>query len=401
MSQELDFFAYLQQQTAEKYGAVGSFDYKALPTTTLEEYKGATSVMDTPASSPAVKSSNAVEEKLSTVDEGSSAEKLISFTEKGEKLSCYRPMGDVPPGFTVSQSCKTCEYFDFERYCRKHDFPCADHYVCSDYELYEDAEYHKAYIEGYSLDLPLNSLTDEELVILAEGWTNKGNVKSDTRKKTATLSKGRFPIFDKKSAVSALKLRGKAKSPEERKKIIAAAAKYAPEEASQAKEADKKESYSAPMDDARVPSNQSLWLLALHSDDITEDISDLDTLESVYTLYEEMYTQRYGNSDGMYILSAGVSIPADVSTETVEEKKEEETVAPESLEKFSEGAGAVTSAAASGSTEVSLGGVPTMNMLYQVAESRVKARAKKEKRVFSEVEVKKEYERIKGRRNPT
>jgi hypothetical protein len=49
---------------------------------------------------------------------------------------------------------------------------------------------------------------------------------------------GSFPIFDKKSALAALRLRGRAKSAAERADIIRRAAKYAPDEAKAAYMAD-------------------------------------------------------------------------------------------------------------------------------------------------------------------
>lgn len=51
---------------------------------------------------------------------------------------------------------------------------------------------------------------------------------------------GSFPIFDTKSAESALKLRGRAKSKAERRSIINRARKYAPEAAKAAWQADTK-----------------------------------------------------------------------------------------------------------------------------------------------------------------
>lgn len=69
--------------------------------------------------------------------------------------------------------------------------------------------------------------------------TAKGNITQDTREKTATVGDDKFPIFDKKSAKAAIDLRGHA--PEaDRSKIINKAAKYAPEAAKKAREADKK-----------------------------------------------------------------------------------------------------------------------------------------------------------------
>jgi hypothetical protein len=48
------------------------------------------------------------------------------------------------------------------------------------------------------------------------GRTKKGNVKASTRKrygsKGGALKKGSFPVFDTKSAISAIRLRGHAKS---------------------------------------------------------------------------------------------------------------------------------------------------------------------------------------------
>jgi len=70
--------------------------------------------------------------------------------------------------------------------------------------------------------------------------TKKGNVTEKARSKKATLSKGRFPIFDKKSATSALRLRGHANTKEERRKIINKAAKFVPSLAKKARSLDKK-----------------------------------------------------------------------------------------------------------------------------------------------------------------
>lgn len=77
--------------------------------------------------------------------------------------------------------------------------------------------------------------------------TPKGNITAESRKKTATLSDDRFPIGDKKSAESAIKLRGHRTTTSERKKIVNKAAKYAPIEAKKARETDKmKRKASAP-----------------------------------------------------------------------------------------------------------------------------------------------------------
>jgi len=87
----------------------------------------------------------------------------------------------------------------------------------------------------------LREIVKEELAAVFEeaDRTAKGNVTQDARDDHATLSDGRFPIFDKKSALAALKLRGHGTTASERKKIINKAAKYAPDAAKKAREADK------------------------------------------------------------------------------------------------------------------------------------------------------------------
>jgi hypothetical protein len=73
--------------------------------------------------------------------------------------------------------------------------------------------------------------------------TRKGNVTAKARRKYGK-GKGpkgkRFPIFDKKSARSALRLRGHARSAAERSSIIRRAARYLPGAARKAREADRK-----------------------------------------------------------------------------------------------------------------------------------------------------------------
>ena len=70
--------------------------------------------------------------------------------------------------------------------------------------------------------------------------TAKGTIKAPVREKTATLPGDRFPIFDKKSAMAALKLRGHGTSAEERAKIIRRAGKFVPVAAANAKRNDEK-----------------------------------------------------------------------------------------------------------------------------------------------------------------
>ena len=70
--------------------------------------------------------------------------------------------------------------------------------------------------------------------------TKRGNVTSTARKRYGAKGgskKGSFPIFDKKSATSAIKLRGR-RSGKARASIISRAAKYAPAAAKRARAAD-------------------------------------------------------------------------------------------------------------------------------------------------------------------
>jgi hypothetical protein len=73
--------------------------------------------------------------------------------------------------------------------------------------------------------------------------TKGGGVSTTSRKKhgmkSKTARKGSFPIFDRKSATSALRLRGRARSKKDRLNIINRARKYAPQQAKQARQKDK------------------------------------------------------------------------------------------------------------------------------------------------------------------
>jgi hypothetical protein len=68
--------------------------------------------------------------------------------------------------------------------------------------------------------------------------TKKGNVTAQARRAHGEKD-GSFPVFDEKSANSALHLRGHADSAQERSSIISRAAKYAPAAAKAARKADK------------------------------------------------------------------------------------------------------------------------------------------------------------------
>jgi hypothetical protein len=68
--------------------------------------------------------------------------------------------------------------------------------------------------------------------------TRKGNVTAKARKVSGGR-KGRFPIFDARSAKSAIRLRGHAATKAERRSVISRAAKFAPGAAKKARKADR------------------------------------------------------------------------------------------------------------------------------------------------------------------
>jgi len=68
--------------------------------------------------------------------------------------------------------------------------------------------------------------------------TAKGNVTAEARRRYGD-KEGRFPIFDRRSAEAALRLRGHARSEAERQRIIRRAERYAPEAARRAREVDR------------------------------------------------------------------------------------------------------------------------------------------------------------------
>jgi hypothetical protein len=70
--------------------------------------------------------------------------------------------------------------------------------------------------------------------------TKSGSVSAAARRKHGVGKGKRFPVFDRKSAMSAIKLRGHAKSPAARRNIINRAAKYAPAAAAKARKVDAK-----------------------------------------------------------------------------------------------------------------------------------------------------------------
>ena len=69
--------------------------------------------------------------------------------------------------------------------------------------------------------------------------TRRGTVTAAARRRHGGV-KGRFPIFDSRSARSAIRLRGHAKTAAERRSVVNRAAKYAPAAAAKARKADSK-----------------------------------------------------------------------------------------------------------------------------------------------------------------
>lgn len=71
-------------------------------------------------------------------------------------------------------------------------------------------------------------------------YTEGGNITAEYRDEHAVLPDGRFPIGDRETAEDAIDLRGSGTTEAERKKIVNAAAEYAPDKAREAREKDKK-----------------------------------------------------------------------------------------------------------------------------------------------------------------
>jgi hypothetical protein len=70
--------------------------------------------------------------------------------------------------------------------------------------------------------------------------TRSGGVSAAARRKHGVGPKKSFPVFDRRSAASAIKLRGHAKTKAQRRAIINRAAKYQPAMAKRARAADRK-----------------------------------------------------------------------------------------------------------------------------------------------------------------
>lgn len=70
--------------------------------------------------------------------------------------------------------------------------------------------------------------------------TRSGGVSAAARRKHGVGKGKKFPVFDRKSAMSAIRLRGHAKSKKARSNIINRAARYAPGAAAKARKVDAK-----------------------------------------------------------------------------------------------------------------------------------------------------------------
>lgn len=81
---------------------------------------------------------------------------------------------------------------------------------------------------------------DEEEAETGDDVYFAAKVTAEDRKKHSAVGGGRFPIFNKATARSAIRLRGHANGKEERRKILNRAAQYLPDMAKKAREEDKK-----------------------------------------------------------------------------------------------------------------------------------------------------------------
>lgn len=422
---ELDFFSYLQKQTEQKYGAFGN-DYEPLPSSELEEKKA-----------PMLTNNNVISQPVTSESLSTDSVRTTSAVadDTVQKLSEWKPMGSTPPEYKPSASCANCSHYSCE-YCRIHDFPCRGSYVCADYVPYKDAEYQRAYRDGYCFSVDLAELSDSELEVLAKGWATKQNLSTDSEVKKISVVKDEFPIFNTLTANCALELRHQVKDRESKRLLLAAASRYEPQRVQECIEEDKANetqivSLSSSYEEERRPSNEILFSLAYASDE-----ADVENLSTVYDLYEVLYEKRYGSKDGMYLLVSDTTetpftkdkknkkfpdkskdkekVESDDSKEKSDEESEDSSEESEDpneesedkennfkkkrkVEKLSEGAAGVTASASVG-TEVSIQGLSAKNMLYQVAENRVKSKAKRDNREYTDADVQEEYKKISAKR---
>lgn len=385
---DLDFYNYFQQQTQQAYGDITSY-YPTVPVPPLSQTPEEIIKESGARTTPTANSNSAMAPMTASVSKPTTVS--LSDEPEVEQYSHWAPTGSVPDGYKAAECCATCEYFECG-YCAKYDFPCHAAYVCEKYESLieeEGEEKGEVYFEG-SLLLDVAALTEDEIEILAEGWTDKGNVKSSTRKKKAVLSEGRFPVFDKKSALSALKLRGRAKNAKERNRIIRAAARYAPEEAKKARETDR-QALTDVVEPTRVPSRPALFALALSSADATEN-----DLESAYGIYTELYTVRYGTTEGLFLTEPTKQVLAEVAT-LDKPSLEEKSTLEESLEEDSSSTPelpADTAESESIEKETPFLLNYKQDPLYQVAENRIFLRARQLQKNAADSEILSEYKRL-------
>lgn len=274
------------------------------------------------------------------------------------------PIGSVPTGYQAGKICGNCAHFCCG-ICYAFDFPCHPFYVCDGHE----------YPEESTVDL---AETGDEVEHYAEGRTAGGNVTAEARADNATLSGGRFPIFDKRSAQSALKLRGKTKTKKERNKVIAKASKYTPKAAKEAEEKDKKKKHKL---SNLTPSDMRLWDIAMKKSNDNRDLG--------VELYCQLYAELFGAEVEPFIESV------DLSQD--KEEGEEQRLSAELSATVSEPQ--MVDAGYIGPSEDSS---KRSSTLYAIAETRIKSKYRKAGKGLNEItsspkyleEVQKEYERL-------
>lgn len=403
---ELEMLKQVNQQSLQTYGSL-SEDYTTIPIPQisqtreqiLSEYKAGIESATTTSATDVVESvptsGSRLEEEPTEETEPMpispeatpTTKETINLTDTTKEKETYShdmtewqpvPIGSVPPGYKAGKICGNCMYFCCG-ICGAHDFPAHCTYVCDD---------HRYVSEGEVMGL---SEETNEVEQYAEGRTDGGNVTAEARANNATLSGGRFPIFDKKSAQSALKLRGKTKTKKERNKVIAKASKFAPKAADEAKEKDKETKGKKEKLSYMPPSEPRLWDIAVSRTNGDEELAS--------EIYRQLYAELFGTEDAQFgeVYVDESSIITEDTDVVIEEKEEGQTLSVEFGASIS--APQMVDAGYVGPTEE---GSKKTGTLFAIAETRIKAKYRKSGKDIKEVlsspkyieEVQKEYERL-------
>lgn len=273
--------------------------------------------------------------------------------EEKQQFSFCSGSGDPPSGYRVSESCANCEYFcgaSGGGHCYKYDFPCASNYLCDTYERCEPMQYFSHTENVYKFPYDVTQADAHVLTDYAQDLQNGLRHKlQDKGVKLSTLSSYLY-LYDQESAASAAKLSKTITDGKAYKAFVRLFSQYYPHEARQMLSA----MPTVESESDKVPSYLPLFRLA-QSMGVTS--------EEVYSQYEQLYAQQFGDASNCYLMSE----ESDMS-------------------------GVITAPVYAGET------LDTENSLearlLKAAENRVKALAAKNNREYTDEEVQAELNRL-------